>query len=167
MKKVVLIALCSILSLSAFTHPLTVRKAFHRYGHNEGVTRITVPGIVIRVASWLVDDAETEALLKGIHKVKVLVAEGADNQINPDFTSKVITEIRESNFEEMLSVSDQNDQVEIFIREGRKNKKELVLFTTSKDASNIVYLKGKITPELLKQLSDNPGRTRVSKTLTI
>ena len=167
MKKIVFLLLIACLPVTAFSQPWSVRKAFHRYGHSEGVTRVTVPGVVIRMASWMVDDAETEALLKGIKKVKVLVAEGDENLVNPEFTAKVMQEIQQNKFEEMLTVNDQEDQVGIFIREGRNHNKELVLFANGKNENTIVYLKGKITPELLKKLSSNPGNTRVSRTISI
>lgn len=167
MKKSILFILCLALPIMTIAQPLAVRKAFHRYGHDEGITRVTVPGIAIRMASWLVDDAETEALLKGINKVKVLFAEGEENMLQPEFASKFMKEIKRGQFEEMLTMNDQEDQVGIYIRDGRRHKKELVLFVSGKDESTIVYLKGKITPELLKQLSDNPGNTKITNKITI
>lgn len=167
MKKTIILLIALAFPLMALTQPLSVRKLFHRYGQEEGVTRITVPGVAIRLATCFVDDDETARLLKGIRKVKVLVAEGEDNLPDPEFTAKIIRDFENSRFEEMLTVQDDGDQVGIYIRDIRRNKKELVIFTRDKKESAVIYLKGKMTPELLHQLSSNPGPKSLSQTITL
>jgi len=138
----------------SFAQPFSVRKAFHKYGKDDGVTKVVIPGIVMDFASWFVDDGETAKMLRGINKIKVLAADGDDGFDGPNIGKEVLKDFKAGAFKEMLTVRDGEDDVAILMKEGKRNKKELLVIVGSESESAIIYLKGKISPEMLGKIGE-------------
>jgi hypothetical protein len=152
MKKAIIILLCLALPVISNAQPFSVRKAFHKYGHEDGVTKITIPGIAFDFASLFVDDRETAKMLRGVNKIKILAAEGDEGFDGPNIGKEVIERFKSNQFEPMLTVRNADEDVSILIKEGRKNRKELLVISGDKSDSAIIYIKGKIHPDMLRDL---------------
>ena len=154
MKKYVLILLCVAIPALSVAQPASVRKASCKYGHKEGVTRITIPGIVMDFASWFVDDKETAKMLRSVNKIKVLAFEDSERFHDVNLVDEIMGKFKANSFEEMLAVRSDNEDVAIYIRERSRNRKELLVIAGGSDDNAIVYLKGKITPEMLGMIGN-------------
>lgn len=152
MKKLLIISLCILLPAMSFAQPLSVRKTFHRYGKDDGVTKIVIPGIVMDFASWFVDETETAKMLRGINMIKILAVDSDEGFDGPNIGKQVLEDFRSGNFHEMLTVRDGDDNVAILVKEGKRHRKELLVIAGGKDDSAIVYLRGKISPEMLGKI---------------
>jgi|WetSurMetagenome_2_1015567.scaffolds.fasta_scaffold112273_2 hypothetical protein len=132
-----------------------VNKAFLKYGSEDGVTSITVPGFVIRLAASLADMTDEEReLLRSIDKVKVLAIE--DHKLNKviDLHQEFYSNInKKGEFEELLTIRDKGENVTVFGKmEGEDIIKEMVVLVGGDDNA-LVYLKGHIDPDLLNEIN--------------
>ncbi len=127
-----------------------VSKAFTKYRFKKGVVAITIPGFAIRLATLVADlDEEEEELLKHIDKVKVLVIE--DNHLNGQINlhEEFAALIAEKDYEELLRIHDEGDDVTIMGKVGSNNTIKEMVVLVGGDDNALVYIKGKIKPELL------------------
>lgn len=161
MKRIFLILTAATLFLVSCDDNPGVSGAFSKYGHERGVTSITVPGWVIGIATKFGDlNKDERELLNSIDKVKVLSVE--DNSLNSrvnlhqEFYSKINVN---HDFEELLTVNNQNENVTIFGKMDGEIIREMVILVGGDDNA-LVYLKGEIKPELLNNKINlsNPDR---------
>lgn len=151
MKRILFIlAAFSLFLVSCDSNNPGVPKAFSEYGHERGVTSVTVPGWVISIASKFADlDKEEREILNSIDKVKVLSIEdealNAKINLHDEFRDKINVN---HDFEELMTVNDQNENVTIFGKMNDEVIKEMVILVGGDD-NVMVYLKGEIRPELL------------------
>ena len=161
MKSIFLILIATALFLVSCDDNSGVSKAFSKYGHERGVTYITVPGWVIGIAARFGDlDKEEREILDCIDKVKVLSVE--DNSLNSriNLHREFYNKINENHeFEELLTVNDQKENVTIFGKMEGTVIREMVILVGGDDNA-LVYVKGEIKPELLDNKIDisNPDR---------
>lgn len=161
MKKIFLLLTVAAFLLVSCSDNSGVSKAFLKYGHQKGVTTVTVPGWVIGIAAKFADvDKNERELLYSIDKVKVLSVENMDLNarinLNEEFRDQINTN---HDFEELLTVNNQNENVTIFGKMDEDVIEEMVILIGGNE-NTLVYVKGEIRPELLdnKINLSNPDR---------
>jgi len=127
-----------------------VSEAFTKYRFKEGVTTITIPGWVIGMAANFGDIEKNEReLLHAIDKVRVLVVEDEDLNARVNLHKEFSTKINRNNdYEELMSVKDENDNITIFAKMDESVITEMVILVGGDDNA-MIYVKGEIDPELL------------------
>ena len=132
-----------------------ISEAFMKYRLKEGVTTVTVPGWVIGMAERFGDlDKEELEILNSIDKVRVLSVEDNDLNARIDLHEEFYDRInRNHNFEELLVVHEDDENVTIFGKMDENVIKEMVILVGGDD-NVLVYLKGEIKPELLNDKID-------------
>lgn len=155
-----LLTTCSLFLVSCDTN-WGVSEAFAEYGNERGVTAITVPGWAIGIAANFADlNKDERELLNSIDKVKVLSVEddALNTKINlhDEFQDKINANYE---FEELLTVNNQNEDVTVFGKMDAEVIREMIILVGG-DENVMIYLKGKIKPELLdnKINISNPER---------
>ncbi|MEA1877420.1 MAG: DUF4252 domain-containing protein [Bacteroidota bacterium] len=154
MKKFLIILLCVSLPLVSIAQPSSVRKVFRKYGHKDGVVKICLPGVVMGFAALFVDDKETAKMLRGVNSIKILTAGEAAGFQDVNFVDEFLDNFRSRSFEELLTVKDGKDDVAIYMKEGKRNKKELLIVAGGPNDNTIIYLKGKVSAEMLSSLGE-------------
>lgn len=143
----------SLFILAACSSNREVSNAFHKYGHQEGVVTITVPGWVIHLAGRIADmEAEERALLRQIDKVKVLTIE--DPQINQqvNFYNEYYQKIKaRKGYEDLVMLRENEEQVGILGKFDGDSVRELIILVGGDD-NTIVYLKGQIDPDTINKM---------------
>ena len=122
---------------------LSIRHLLRSCDTGREVTRIHLPGILVRMASWFVDDEEGKIVLRNVRSLYVLVSEDKEFSAQSDFPTRVADRIREKNFEELMMVTDKDEKINILMRENPRNLKEMVI-TVDGDEDVVLYLKGKL-----------------------
>ncbi len=130
--------------------------AIAKYRFKDGVTSITVPGWVIGIASrWGDLEKEERELLRSIDKVRILTIEDNDLNARSNFHREFYQSIRQNpDMEELMVVRNENEQVTIFGKASEKSIDELLILVSGDDNA-MVYVKGKIKPEMLSDLINN------------
>ena len=136
------------------TNP-AISKAFAKYSHNKGVTTVTVPGWLISIGAKFGDlSVEERELLDCIDKVKVLAIENDDLNARINLHEEFHAEINKNNeYEELLTVREQNENVTIFGIMDDDVINEMVVLIGGKDNA-LIYVKGEISPELINNTID-------------
>ena len=151
MKPILLFLLAFLLLFSSCEYNPGVSEAFTKYRFKDGVTTITIPGWVIGMAANFGDVNKNEReLLQSIDKVRVLVIEDDDLNARVNLHKEFSTKINRNNdYEELLSVRDDNDNITIFGRMDKNIITEMVILVGGDDNA-MIYVRGEIDPELLK-----------------
>lgn len=151
MKKLSLLLVVALFLLTSCEYNPGVSEAFTKYRFKEGITTISVPGWVIRLAANLgdIDDNERE-LLESIDKVRILVVEdenlNSEINLHNEFSSKIN---RKKKYEELLTVNDENENITIYGIMDDEIILEMVILIGGDDNA-LIYVSGEISPELLK-----------------
>jgi hypothetical protein len=137
--------------LSSCEYNPGVSEAFTKYRFKDGITTITIPGWVIGIAANFGDiDKNERDLLHSIDKVRVLVVEdhelNAKINLHKEFSTKIN---RNNDYEELLSVQDENDNITIFGKMEENVITEMVILVGGDDNA-LIYVRGEIDPEILK-----------------
>jgi hypothetical protein len=151
MKPILLFLLATLFFLSSCEYNPGVSEAFTKYRFKDGVTTITIPGWVIGLAANFGDVEKNEReLLHCIDKVRVLVVEDEDLNgkinLNKEFSTKIN---RNNDYEELMTISDENENVTIFGKMDEAVITEMVILVGGDDNA-LIYVRGEIDPELLK-----------------
>ena len=155
MKKIIPFLAILVLFLTSCDNNSGVSEAFLKYSHQKGVTAITVPGWLISVGAKFADLSKDEKeLLESIDKVKVLTIEDSDLNAKVDFHKEFQFKInRNGEYEELLTVRDEEENVTIFGKMDDDIIKEMIVLVSGEE-NVMVYLKGEIRPELINNTID-------------
>jgi hypothetical protein len=130
-----------------------VSDAFSKYSGEDGVTTVTVPGWAIKLAGRFAElDEEERYFLQSIDKIKVLTIEDESLNSTVNFHDEFYNKINARNKLDMLvQVRDQGEDITIL---GKINEEELteLIILVSGEENTMVYLKGSINLDELKQL---------------
>ncbi len=143
MKRIIIILGIILLPLGAAAQPLQVRHLLRSCDTGKAVTRIHLSPLLIRMASWFVDDDETRQILRNVNSLYLVTSEDSEYSHNSNFPTRVINKLCNNNFEELLVANDKGEQVVILMRENRRNIKEMVIAVDG-DEDTVVYLKGRL-----------------------
>ncbi|MEE4286507.1 MAG: DUF4252 domain-containing protein [Mariniphaga sp.] len=156
MKKTVLFSVLLLFLFTSCEYESGVSEAFTKYSFKSGVTTITVPGWVIRMAArWGDLDRNERELLQSIDKVKVLTIEDRDLNARSNLHKEFYNTIKEnSELEELMVVRNDDEQVTIFGKADEESIKELLILVGGDDNA-MVYVKGRLKPEMISRFMDD------------
>lgn len=143
MKRMIIASVTLLLPAMMMAQPASIRHLLRSCDTGREVTRIHLPPVVIRVASWLVDEEDARKVLRNVNCLYLLVSEGKEYSRQSDFPAEVSRKLMAQNFQEMLAVNDKGEKVKILLREKSRNRKELVIAVDG-DEDVVIYLRGKL-----------------------
>ena len=143
MKRLPILILLSLLPAALIAQPMSIRHLLRSCDTGKEVTRIHLPPVLIRMASWFVDEDETRDILRNVNSLYLVVAENNEYSRNSDFPSRVVTKLDGMNFQTMMTVNDNGEKVSILMREKSRDRKEMIIAVDG-DEDVVLYLKGKL-----------------------
>lgn len=153
MKRLLFLPAVILFLFSSCEHDNGMSEAVAKYRFKDGVTSFSVPGWVISIASrWGDLEKEERELLRSIDKVKILTIE--DNELNAksNFHREFYHTISKNpDLEELMVVRNENEQVTIFGKASEKSIEEMLILVSGNENA-MVYIKGRIKPEMLSGL---------------
>jgi hypothetical protein len=155
MKRLFLLPILFLFLFTSCDDETGVSEAFTKYRFKDGVTTITVPGRLIHTAAaWGDLEREECDLLHSIDKVKILTIEDKELNARSNLHKEFYETVRKSgDLEELLVVRDGNEQVTIFGKADEDSIKEMLILVGGDDNA-IIYLKGRLKPELIANFMD-------------
>lgn len=164
MKKLVLLTLLILTSVSISAQPAETDRLYRAYRGADGVVSLYIPGFLCRFAAAVGDmDAEEEELLRTIKSIRILSIESSRLNDKVNFVEEINTERIDRNYQILLEVHDADEHVIIYAREKDNCIRELTVVVGG-DENTLVCIKGRIDHDLLYALAEVTGIDEFSHT---
>lgn len=140
---------------------LPVWSFYHSHRRDEGVMKFTVPGFLIKATTWFVDEKDTKLLLKKMGTVRVLVAEGKCNAFSNKESKRLIRRLHRNNFEDLIAIKDNENRVNIMVKERRGKIRRYLLFANDEEDSIMISGRCKLNvDDFLKMVKENTSKVK-------
>lgn len=154
--KKTLILILAMLMINISLSAQNIHSVVNKYGNNEEFQLVNVNNLVISFAS-LFTDKEVGQILRKISNVKILTS---DNSI---YAQELMNEIKEittlKKYENLLEVRDKGEVVNIYYKELKKNRAEILILNKEKTGEiNLVVINGNITSKEFEKLNSNDNK---------
>lgn len=130
----------------------SARQLHRELKRNTDMWGMTVPGFVLRMGSWFVDDAETRDLLRRVGRARILTREAASTRSIEQFIERTANRLDER-YEPLMTVRDGSDRFNLFVRDDGETVRELVLIGHSDTDLVFISLDGKMQLDQLAKLA--------------
>jgi hypothetical protein len=163
MKKISILTVALVIPVILSAQPASVRRILRSCDTGREVTRIHLPPVVFRLASWLVDDESDRRIVRNFRCLYVVTSEDREFSRKSDFPSRVVEKLRKGEFEEMLVAREKGEKVTILWRDRGPNRKEMIVAVDG-DEDTVIYLRGRLDfEEIMKDESlDKIGLNRMT-----
>lgn len=153
MKKLIFVS-AILLGAMSVNAQKSVDRLFQKYSDREGFTCISISGNLLNIAARLEnEDGKDRDIEARITEVRILTAKD-DNDERINFHDEVLKGLDLSDYEEMMSVKESDQDMKMLVRtEGRKVK-ELLLLTGGEDNA-LIQVKGDMTLSDARKLCEN------------
>jgi Domain of unknown function (DUF4252) len=161
MKKIIIICLTLIINQLAFAQTEAIDRFVRQYkrGAKEKMD-ITLPGFIVRFGLNFVDEDDLEGIDvkrigRKISELRVVTVEKEWDGQKPDF-QKFLNDVRAENFEELLTVRDKGEHVNIMVREKGDFIRDFLIVVDDNDNELVlVSISGKFTMDDINKVVEN------------
>ncbi|MEO9966706.1 MAG: DUF4252 domain-containing protein [Reichenbachiella sp.] len=156
MKKLTVIAIAMMWSVSSMAQDNAITKYFSKYVADTSFTKVTVTSKMFSLFTEIEgeDEAEKE-VLEALSKLKGIKVLRSENPTNPKslYMGAVGTIDKDSSYEELMSVEDGDENVKFLIRDKGSIINELLMVVGGKEEFIIMSLFGEIDLKQIAKLS--------------
>ncbi len=151
-----------LLTLSATAARAQDFGLYWKYKDYDGAIAVAVPGFVVHMGTWFIDDRDDRRMARKIGKVRVLFFEDGSPITQRD-SRRFAREAKRRGLEEILTVREGKTHVRILAKERRNGKgiRKVVVFVNSPDGFALVSVKGRLKYDDIGRILDDyskPGR---------
>ena len=144
-KKILLIATFFTVCTLSYSQ-VKVDQLFKEFAQQEHAVKVKMGKVPMFLASIVAPEA------RGINGVEVLALTDCNQEVK-ERLDKAVKELKDSAYETMVTHNEDGQRVKILVKMEGKLIRELVVVTTGDDYA-LVRVKGKISPEYIKQYTD-------------
>ncbi len=161
MKRTILMSVVFLLGMLAFGQQSAVDKVFDKYSGKEGYTTVYISSFMFNLLNSLeVDDPEYNDFKKatsGIKSIKILTQDGGNSE---SFGKELLAMLPKSEYQEMMKVKDQDEEVLFLAKESGGKISEFLLIVSGGSDDVLIAITGDIDLESLSSIAsglDLPG----------
>lgn len=161
MKRTILMSVVFLLGMLAFGQQSAVDKVFDKYSGKEGYTTVYISSFMFNLLNSLeVDDPEYNEFKKatsGIKSIKILTQDGGNSE---SFGKELLAMLPKSEYQEMMKVKDQDEEVLFLAKESGGRISEFLLIVSGGSDDVLIAITGDIDLESLSSIAsglDLPG----------
>ena len=150
-----------MLTLFTMGQNSAVDKVFDKYSGKEGYTTVSISSFMFNMLNSLeTDDPEFEEFKKataGIQSIKILTQDGGDSEA---FGAELLEMLPRSEYQEMMVVKDQDEDVLFLAREQDGKITEFLLIVSGGGEDALIAIQGDIDLESISSIAaglDMPG----------
>ena len=161
MKRIVIGGILMMLSLGVIAQKSAVDKVFDKYNGKDGYTTVYISSFMFNMLNSLeTDDPEYNEFKKataGINSIKILTQEGGDSEA---FGAELLDMLPRSEYQEMMVVKDQDEDVLFLAREENGRITEFLLIVSGGGDDALIAITGDIDLESISKIAsglDMPG----------
>lgn len=123
---------------------------YKKYKKQEEVTGIKINKLGCMLASLFADsDDEGTQFLKKSSSVRILINESGNKS---ELTKDLAKYIKKSNLEQLMSIKDDEDIIDIYVLDKKETIHELLIVISDKEEQVIVHLDGKYPLKMIKEM---------------
>ena len=134
------IALLVVVSICG-AQSLDFHQFVKKYKHKKDVVHLNLPGFIVQFGANFINEKDLDGVnikpfLRGLHHLNLLVFD--DDAVSPssEDVKALIEGAHQDKFEDLITVKDGNDRVNILIRESDNIIRNILLIVTEKGKSN-------------------------------
>lgn len=151
MKNLIILFFLAI-TMPSFGQSRAVKNFYQKYKNNDNVVNVNIQGWVLKMVATFTDDEDLpKDLIRKISHLRVLVMEDG-NPVSKNEYSGLLSDVKNDNFETILTVRDGKDKVHLLIREDRELITDAIVLVRSDDEFVMVSLEGAFSLNDLKHL---------------
>ena len=161
MKRIIISGVAIIFALTVFGQKSAVDKVFDKYSGQEGYTTVYISSFMFKLLSQLdVDDPEYNEFKKataGINSIKILTQDGGNSEA---FGKELLEMLPRDEYQEMMVVKDQDEEVLFLAREEGGKITEFLLIVSGGGDDALIAITGDIDLESISSIAsgmDIPG----------
>jgi hypothetical protein len=161
MKRTIVMSAIFLVGMLVFGQQTAVDKIFEKYGGKEGYTTVHISSFMFNLLSSLeTDDPEFNEFKKatsGINSIKILTQDGGNSE---SFGKELLEMLPRSEYQEMMTVKDQEEEVLFLARESGGKITEFLLIVSGGSDDVLIVITGDIDLESLSSIAsglDIPG----------
>lgn len=161
MKRIILGGMLMMLTLMGMAQSSAVDKVFDKYSGQEGYTTVYISSFMFNMLNSLEsDDPEYNEFKKatsGIKSIKILTQDGGDSEA---FGAELLEMLPRSEYQEMMVVKDQDEDVLFLAREEGGRIIEFLLIVSGGGDDALIAIQGDIDLESIASIAaglDMPG----------
>ncbi len=161
MKKTIIMSAIFLVGMLAFGQQTAVDKIFEKYGGKEGYTTVHISSFMFNLLNSLeTDDPEYNEFknaTSGINSIKILTQDGGNSE---SFGKELLEMLPRSEYQEMMTVKDQEEEVLFLARESGGKITEFLLIVSGGSDDVLIAITGDIDLESLSSIAsglDIPG----------
>ena len=161
MKRIILSGVVLMFTLAVFGQKSAVDKVFDKYSGKDGYTTVYISSFMFKMLAQLdVDDPEYNEFKKatsGINSIKILTQDGGDSE---SFGKELLEMLPRSEYQEMMVVKDQEEEVLFLAREEGGKITEFLLIVSGGGEDALIAIQGDIDLESISSIAsglDMPG----------
>ena len=145
---------------------------YWKYKDYDGAISLSVPGYLVDIASWFVEEKTERKALRHINKVRALIfAEDNPSPVTAVDLQKFRRKANRRHLDELMTIRDGNTHVQIWGKERRAALRKLVVLVQSPDEFVLLSVKGhiriqdltKMMDKVQKEHKDHPGKMDMIK----
>ena len=141
MKTFLFLAVLAISPIFASAQPEAISRFYDKYKTYEHVTDVKLQGWLLKIASNFTEEEQATKILDKITYLRVLVMEEG-NLVQPDEYRRLVKDIHQSQFEQLLTIRDGGDDIGFYIREKGDTITDVVLLVNGSDGFILLSLEG-------------------------
>jgi hypothetical protein len=140
---------------------LPIWSFYHSHSRGDGVTKFTIPGLLIKTGALFIPEKEGRSLVKKLGTIRILVAEGQYNAFGTGESKRLVKRLHRNNFEDLIAIKDGDERVNIMVKERRGKIRRYLLFVNDKDDSVLISGRCKLgMDDFLKMVKENTPKVK-------
>lgn len=159
MKRLTLLAAILLVPFFAFAQSASIDRLINKYGGQDGVTVVNISPQLFQIMSAMdvkeVEDAEIP--FDKLSAVKVLSIENAEVLAGADFYNEVMSDLNTSDYVEVITVKDGNEDVNMWMKTEGQQIREFLLVVSSPEEGVVVYISGDFNMNDIEGLASSFG----------
>lgn len=157
MKKLIIMTLILAGSTFAFGQGAVMTKYFDKFSGNEAFTKVSISSKMFSLFTEL-EGGDDEDVIEAISKLKGLkavVGENVDAAESKKLYNNAIADVEKEGYEELMTVTDAEENVKISIKEKDGKISELILVAGGKSKFALLSLYGEIDLKKISKLANS------------
>lgn len=158
MKKLILVTVLILISITLMAQNKVVDKLFEKYADQEGYTSVVITKHMFNLFSNIEteEDDEYMNMIKNLKNIRILSGPDiADAEVN--FYDEIISKLPEKEYEELMVIHDSGQDTKFLIKEENDIVSELLMVVGGRGDNILISITGNIDLKTVSKLSKSMG----------